>query len=145
MHLVWSDFPEMNDLPPIQGRRMHRGACEEDSGSSQHAFQPGRRGWTSNYLGCPTLSSDSHNPCRGSHPCPASCRLQQPLRVPAEERFWGCFSWVDVPLPQQLAQGPQQLLATATPALSDAVFTARQEECRRQLARIEVQELALPS
>ncbi|GAB4817984.1 hypothetical protein N2152v2_005030 [Parachlorella kessleri] len=72
----------------------------------------------------------------------ALARLPQPVHVPAEERFWGCFSWV--PLPAAAAhQCREQLFAAAVPALTDAEFDARQQECRRQLAQVEAQELQL--
>ena len=62
----------------------------------------------------------------------------------AEEGFFGCFSWVELPLPALACTGQQQLLGAAVPALGDAEFAARQEECRRQLARIDAQPLELP-
>ena len=81
-------------------------------------------------------------PAPHSHP---ACRLLQPLRVPAEDRFWGCFSWVPLPPPAAAAeqQGREHLLAAAVPVLTDAEFEARQQECRKQLAQVEVQELQL--
>lgn len=73
-------------------------------------------------------------------------RLHSPLVLPAEDHFWGCFSWVGLGNPQPLAAAAQQgqLAAAGAPALQDAAFAAKQQLCRRQLAQLaDLQELSL--
>lgn len=66
-------------------------------------------------------------------------RLHTPIALPAQDDYWGCFSWLDLGGCQQL---PGQLAAAGVPALSDAAFEAKQQLCRRQLALLsDVQEL----
>lgn len=61
-------------------------------------------------------------------------RLAQPLVVPPQEAFFGCFSWVD------LGASPEAAAAATAhhgaPALDDAAFGMAQGLCRQQLHRL---------
>ena len=59
-------------------------------------------------------------------------RLQQPLVVQNNAKFWGCFSWCELETGASLAQ-----LHDATPALNDRAFEKQQTAIREALQSIE--------
>ena len=61
------------------------------------------------------------------------CRLTEPVIVDPQEEFWGCFSWVDVPVPAPL----DALAAEAVAVLAADAFVAKQRLCRERLAGVE--------
>lgn len=70
--------------------------------------------------------------------------LAAPLAVSTQEEFWGCFSWVDLPIDG--IESVEALLKAGTPALSDAAFAEKQATCREALAALsDLVELPLPS
>ncbi len=59
-------------------------------------------------------------------------QLQQPLVIPAQDSYWGCFSWIDV------EQGvTQEQLSTAEAVMSDPDYQGRQQQVRRALGQLD--------
>ena len=54
--------------------------------------------------------------------------LDTPLTFPSEDAFYGCFSWIDLPLQQ-----PTSSSNSSTPALNPETFRARQHALREKL------------
>lgn len=57
------------------------------------------------------------------------CRLSHPVVSDLQDEFWGCFSWVDVPVRGSF----EELIAAATPVLDNAAFAMKQQQCREGL------------
>jgi len=54
-------------------------------------------------------------------------KLLEPVVVNPQEKFWGCFSYVDLPLSN--GSSFESLLAAAVPVLDDAAFAEKQRIC----------------
>lgn len=59
-------------------------------------------------------------------------QLQQPLVIPTQDRYWGCFSWIDV------QQGvTQEQLSTAEAVISDSDYQERRQMVRTALGQLD--------
>ncbi len=59
-------------------------------------------------------------------------QLQQPLVIPTQDSYWGCFSWIDVE--QGVTQGQ---LSTAEAVMSDPDYQRRQQQVRTALGQLD--------
>lgn len=59
-------------------------------------------------------------------------QLQQPLVIPTQDSYWGCFSWIDV------EQGvTKEQLSTAEAVIDDSEYQGRQQQIRRALGQLD--------
>ena len=59
-------------------------------------------------------------------------QLQQPLVIPTQDSYWGCFSWIDV------EQGvTQEQLNTAEAVMNDSDYQRRQQQVRTALGQLD--------
>ena len=59
-------------------------------------------------------------------------QLQQPLVIPTQDSYWGCFSWIEI------QQGvTQEQLSTAEAVMSDCDYQGRQQQVRTALGQLD--------
>lgn len=59
-------------------------------------------------------------------------QLQQPLVIPTQDSYWGCFSWIDI------EQGvTEEQLSTAEAVMNDSDYQGRQQKVRIALGQLD--------
>lgn len=59
-------------------------------------------------------------------------QLQQPLVIPTQDSYWGCFSWINV------EQGvTKEQLSTAEAVMNDSDYQGRQQKVRLALGQLD--------